>query len=399
VKRSESRILTTHVGSLVKPLDLADMFSARQAGKPVDEAAMASRIKSAIAEVVRKQADVGVDIVNDGELSKSSWGAYFAGRLSNVEVRDSGPPRTPIFAREEPDFPDWFAGARAGGGPTASSYVLRAATAARGAPPAIIQSSVCVGDVKYTGQAEVQRDIDNLKAAGEGQRVEELCMTALAPPIMAYFLRNEHYKDDRDFVMALAEAMNEEYRAITDAGILLQLDEPAIATHWQIYPDWTIQQFRDWLVVQVEALNLSLRGIPEDRVRMHTCWGSSHHPHRADIPLDQVLDLFLQVNVGAYSLEASNPRHDHDWRTWERFKLPEGKSLIPGVIGHFTDFIEHPELVKERIVKYASVVGKENVIAGVDCGLGTRVGSESILWVKFESMVEGARLASEELWG
>jgi 5-methyltetrahydropteroyltriglutamate--homocysteine methyltransferase len=175
-------------------------------------------------------------------------------------------------------------------------------------------------------------------------------------------------------------------------------DEPAIATHWQIYPDWSVQQFRDWLAMEVEALNLSLRGIPEDRVRMHTCWGSVHHPHRADLPLEEILDLILQVNVGAYSLEASNPRHDHDWRVWERFKLPEGKSLIPGVIGHFTDFIEHPQLVRERIVKYASVVGKENVIAGVDCGLGTRVGSESILWAKFESMVEGARLASEELW-
>jgi 5-methyltetrahydropteroyltriglutamate--homocysteine methyltransferase len=252
--------------------------------------------------------------------------------------------------------------------------------------------------VKYTGQAQVQTDIANLKAAAEGQKVEELCLTALAPPIMSYFLRNEHYKDDRDFVMALAEAMNEEYRAITDAGIVLQLDEPAIATHWQIYPDWSVQQFRDWLTVQVEALNYSLRGIPEERVRMHTCWGSSHHPHRADIPLEEILDLILQVNVGAYSLEASNPRHDHDWRVWERFRLPEGKSLIPGVIGHFTDFIEHPQLVRERIVKYAGVVGKENVIAGVDCGLGTRVGSESILWAKFESMVEGARLASEELW-
>jgi 5-methyltetrahydropteroyltriglutamate--homocysteine methyltransferase len=360
---------------------------------------MASKVQGAIKDAVAKQAAVGVDIVNDGELSKSSWGAYFAGRLSNIEVRGDASGRTPIWAREQPSFPDWFEGAKAGGGPAAASYVLRAATAARGAPPAVIQSSVCVGDLKYTGQAQVQTDIANLKAAAEGQKVEELCLTALAPPIMSYFLRNEHYKDERDFVMAIAEAMNEEYRAITDAGILLQLDEPAIATHWQIYPDWSVQQFRDWLAMEVEALNLSLRGIPEDRVRMHTCWGSVHHPHRADLPLEEILDLILQVNVGAYSLEASNPRHDHDWRVWQRFRLPEGKSLIPGVIGHFTDFIEHPQLVRERIVKYARVVGKENVIAGVDCGLGTRVGSESVLWAKFESMVEGARLASEELWG
>jgi 5-methyltetrahydropteroyltriglutamate--homocysteine methyltransferase len=399
VKRSESRILTTHVGSLVKPADLQDLFSAQQSGQTVDEAAMRSRIGSAIKDVVHKQAEIGIDIVNDGELSKSSWAAYFADRLSNVEVRDSGPPRTPIFAREEPDFPDWFEGARSGGGPAASSYVLRAATATRGRPQPVIQSSYCVGEVKYIGQELVQRDIDNLKAAGQGTKVEELCMTALAPPIMSYFLRNEHYKDERDFVLALAEAMNEEYRAITEAGILLQLDEPAIATHWQIYPTWSVEDFRAWLEVQVEALNLSLKGIPEDRVRMHTCWGSVHHPHRADIPLEDIVDLILQVNVGAYSLEASNPRHDHDWQVWKNLKLAEGKSLIPGVIGHFTDFIEHPQLVKERIVKYANVIGKENVIAGVDCGLGTRVGSESVLWAKFESLVEGARLASEELWG
>ena len=224
-------------------------------------------------------------------------------------------------------------------------------------------------------------------------------MTALAPTIMTYFLKNEHYASDRDLLFAIAEAMNEEYRAIADSGILLQLDEPAILTDWHWMTNASVADYRQWLTVQVEALNVALRGIPPERVRMHSCWGSIHQPHTDDIPLEDVLDLILQVNVGAYSLEASNPRHDHEWQVWKRIKLPDGKILIPGVIGHFTDFVEHPRLVAERIVKYASVVGRENVIAGVDCGLGTRVGTESIQWAKFAALAEGARIASSELWG
>jgi 5-methyltetrahydropteroyltriglutamate--homocysteine methyltransferase len=399
MQRSTERILTTHVGSLVKPDDLQDMITAREMGQAYDAAALAARVTSAVAEVVRKQAEVGIDVVNDGEFSKSSWAAYFRTRLTNVEPRP-GQRSTPgfIFEREERRFPDWFAGARAGGGPM-FSYVLRAATAARGQPVVGIQGAFCTGPLEYVGQAEVQADIANLKAAGAGVDVEELCMTALAPTIMTYFLKNEHYPTDRDFLFAIAEAMNEEYRAITDAGILLQLDEPAIVTDWHWMTDATVASYRAWLGVQVEALNVALRGIPPERVRMHTCWGSIHHPHTDDIPLEDVLDLILRVNVGAYSLEASNPRHDHEWRVWERIKLPEGKVLIPGVIGHYTDFVEHPRLVAERIVKYARVVGRENVIAGVDCGLGTRVGSESIQWAKLASLAEGARIATQELWG
>jgi 5-methyltetrahydropteroyltriglutamate--homocysteine methyltransferase len=399
VKRSTDRILTTHVGSLVKPDDLQAMITARELGQPYDAATLQARVKGAVAEVVRKQAEVGIDIVNDGEFSKASWGAYFRSRLTNVEARP-GQRSTPgfIFEREEKRFPDWFAGARAGGGPM-FSYVLRAAAAATGRPVIGIQGAFCTGPLKYIGQAEVQTDIDNLKAAANGVGVEELCMTALAPTIMTYFLKNEYYPSDRDFLFAIAEAMNEEYKAIADAGIILQLDEPAIATDWHWMTDATVADYRAWLAVQVEALNIALRGIPPERVRMHTCWGSIHHPHTDDIPLEDILDLILRVNVGAYSLEASNPRHDHDWQVWKQITLPEGKILIPGVIGHFTDFVEHPRLVAERIVKYARVVGRENVIAGVDCGLGTRVGSESILWAKFESLVDGARLASNELWG
>jgi 5-methyltetrahydropteroyltriglutamate--homocysteine methyltransferase len=398
MQRSTDRILTTHVGSLAKPDDLQDMISAREGSQPYDSAALARRVTSAVAEVVRKQAEVGIDVVNDGEYSKSSWGAYFRTRLSNVEARP-GQRSTPglIFEREERRFPDWFSAARAGGGPS-FSYVLRAGAAARGRPLTGIQGAFCTGPLKYIGQAEVQADIDHLKAAGAQVNVEELCMTALAPTIMTYFLKNEHYSNDREFVFAIAEAMNEEYRAIADSGILLQLDEPAILTNWH-WMAGSLADYRDWLTVQVEALHIALRGIAPERVRMHSCWGSIHHPHTDDIPLADVIDLVLQVNVGAYSLEASNPRHDHEWQVWKDVKLPDGKVLIPGVIGHFTDFVEHPNLVAERIEKYASVVGKENIIAGVDCGLGTRVGSESIQWAKLASLAEGARIASQELWG
>jgi 5-methyltetrahydropteroyltriglutamate--homocysteine methyltransferase len=398
MQRSTERILTTHVGSLVKPDDLQDVIAAREVGQTYDAAALSARVKTAVAEVVRSQAEVGLDIVNDGELSKSSWAAYFRTRLTNVEARP-GQRSTPglIYEREEPRFPDWFTGARAGGGPT-FSYVLRARAAARGRPLAGIQGAFCTGPLEYVGQAEVQADIDNLKSAGTGVDVKELCMTALAPPIMAYFLKNEHYATDRDFLFAIAEAMNTEYRAIADSGILLQLDEPTILTAWHFMTEATVADYRTWLALQVEALNVALRGIPAERVRMHSCWGSIHHPHTDDIPLADVVDLMLQVNVGAYSIEASNPRHDHEWEVWQHVKLPEGKILIPGVIGHFTDFVEHPRLVAERIVKYARVVGRENVIAGVDCGLGSRVGSESIQWAKFAALAEGARLASQTLW-
>jgi 5-methyltetrahydropteroyltriglutamate--homocysteine methyltransferase len=398
MKRSTDRILTTHVGSLVKPDDLLQAVAARDEGQPHDAQALEQRIRGAIEDVVRKQAEVGIDVVNDGEFSKSSWGAYFRSRLSNVEAR-AGWRRTSrfIYDRDEKVFPDWFEGARAGGGPQ-FSYVLRAANAAKGRPSGLIQGAFCTGPLAYTGQAEVQRDIENLKAAGSQAGAVELCMTALAPPIMTYFLNNEHYANDNDFLFAIAEAMNEEYRAIADSGIVLQLDEPALATNWHYLTEMTIEDYRRWLAVRVEALNVALQGIDPARARIHVCWGSIHQPHTQDIPLEHILDIILKVNVGAYSFEASNPRHDHEWQVWKDIKLPDGKILIPGVIGHFTDMVEHPRLVAERILKYASVVGKENLIAGVDCGLGTRVGSESVLWAKFQSLVEGARITSAELW-
>jgi 5-methyltetrahydropteroyltriglutamate--homocysteine methyltransferase len=398
LKQSNDRILTTHVGSLVKPEELEQAVLARENGESEDQEAFERLLRTSVTEVVQHQAAVGVDVVNDGEFSKSSWGAYFRSRLSNVEPRlGQRATRGMIYDRDIKIFPDWFERAQAAGGPR-FSYVLRGAAALRGGTEPTIQGARCVGPLTYVGQEDLQKDIKNLQLAGNETQVEELCMTALAPPIMTSFLQNDYYKTEEEFLFAIAEAMNEEYRTIAESGILLQLDEPSVATHWHMLTDMSVEGYRKWLELRIEVLNTALKRVPEDRVRMHTCWGSVHHPHTADIPLENILDLILQVNVGAFSFEASNPRHDHEWRVWKDIRLPEGKILIPGVIGHFTDWVEHPQLVAERIEKYAGVVGRENVIAGVDCGLGTRVGSESILWAKLAALAEGASIASERLW-
>jgi 5-methyltetrahydropteroyltriglutamate--homocysteine methyltransferase len=397
MKRSNGRFLTTHMGGLPRPDDLGAMLTARDAGEPYDKDALSKRVKSAVADVVKLQVENGIDIVNDGELSKFSWAAYFSDRLDGIE-RKAGTPRNPITARDMRLFPDWFGIA----GSQGFSGVQRLAAYLRGETPVAAIGSRrahVVGPLRYKGAADTQVDIENLKAAAQGQQVEELYLTGLGPGTAEYFVTNEYYKTDEELVFAIAEAMNEEFKAITDAGILLQIDEPGILTLWQTWPDMTIEEYRRWTQPRIEALNVALKGIPEDRVRVHICWGSAHHPHSQDIPLSQMIDLILQINAGAYSLEAANPQHDHDWQVWKDAKLPAGKILIPGVIGHFTDFVENPGLVADRYVKYANVVGAENVYGGTDCGIGTRVGAPSICWAKFRSMGEGARMASKGYWG
>jgi 5-methyltetrahydropteroyltriglutamate--homocysteine methyltransferase len=397
VKRSEGRFLTTHMGGLPRPADLSKMLTAKDAGEPYDKAALAERIKEAVAEVVKLQAENGIDIVNDGELSKFSWAAYFSDRLDGIE-RKPGSPRAPITARDMRVFQDWFDVT----GSTGFSGVHRLAAYMRGdSPPTALgaRRAHVVAPIKYRGLEDTLTDIANLKAAAEGVQVEELYLTALGPGTAEYFVTNEHYKTQEEMVFAIAEAMHEEYKAITDAGLLLQIDEPATLTLWQTWPDMTVEEYRRWTQPRIEALNNALRGIPEDRVRVHICWGSAHHPHSQDIPLREMLDLILGINAGALSLEAANPQHDHDWRLWQDVKLPEGRILIPGVIGHFTDFIENPGLVADRFERYANVVGPENVYGGTDCGIGTRVGAPSICWAKFRSMAEGARIASQRFWG
>jgi 5-methyltetrahydropteroyltriglutamate--homocysteine methyltransferase len=258
---------------------------------------------------------------------------------------------------------------------------------------------VCVAPLRYVGQAELRKDIDNFKAALGGVDVAGAFLPANTPGTIEHWIANEYYKTDEEFVFAIAEVMREEYRAIVDAGFLLQIDDPDLPDGWACLPGIGLADYRKYASVRVDALNHALRGIPREKVRLHVCWGSFHGPHHDDIPLKDIIDLIFRVNAGSYSIEASNPCHEHEWRVFEDVKLPKGATLIPGVVGHCTDFIEHPDLVAERLVRYARLVGRENVLAGTDCGLGTRVGHESICWAKFEAMAEGARRATKILWG
>ncbi|HEY7067768.1 MAG TPA: cobalamin-independent methionine synthase II family protein [Chloroflexota bacterium] len=385
MKRSTDRILTTHVGSLPRPPDLKEMVNAKAAGQPIDEQALAQRIRDAVREVVRKQVETGIDVVNDGELSKTNFTNYARERIAGFDVREYAPGQEPaphsICGRDLQEFADYFA--------TRPGWV--------GVGPSRRQV-VCTGPLKYVGQQAIAADVANFKAALDGVQVADTFLPAVAPGTIEHWLRNDYYPSDEAYVYAIADAMHEEYKAIADAGIVLQIDDPDLPDAWQIYPDMTVPEYRKYAQMRIEALNHALRGIPPELVRLHVCWGSYHGPHKYDIPLRDIVNLVLAVPAQAYSIEASNPRHEHEWRLWEDVKLPDGKLLIPGVVSHCSDFGEHPELVAQRLVKFAKLVGRENVIAGTDCGLGERVGHPSIVWGKFEALAEGARLASKELW-
>ena len=290
---------------------------------------------------------------------------------------------------------EYFRGFGGGGGGAA----VVASTLRAGATGGLSDPVFCVGPLQYIGQQQVQTDIENLRAALQGVHVEEAVLTAIAPGTIEHWLHNEYYKSDEDFLFAIADAMNEEYRAIADAGFLLQIDDPDLADAWQIHPDMDVAAYRAFADLRVESINVALSGVPRESVRLHVCWGSIHGPHKHDIPLEDIVDLILKVNAGVYSVEASNPRHEHEWRVWDDFKLPEGSVLMPGVVGHASDFVEHPDLVAERLVRYAAVVGRENVIAGTDCGLGGRVGHEKLVWAKFESMVQKAPVEPQKSCG
>ena len=382
MKRSTERILTTHAGSLARPDDLAEMLTAKNNGQPYDQEAFARRVRSAVAEVVQKQIDCGIDIINDGELGKPSFSIYARERLSGFAERPPKPEDRPsmIFGRDLKEFPEYFS--------------KRIGTV-RGENR---RQVFCNGPLKYIGHAAVQADSENFKAALKGVKVEEAFLPAVAPGTIEHWMKNDYYPSDEAYVYALADAMHEEYKAIADAGFLLQIDDPDLPDGWQINSHMSVPEYRKYAELRVDALNHALRNIPPERVRFHTCWGSYHGPHKYDIPLRDIVDIILKVRANTYSIEASNPRHEHEWRVWEEVKLPEGKVLVPGVVGHYSDFIEHPEAIAERLVKYAKLVGRENVMAGTDCGLGTRVGHPKIAWAKFEAMAEGARLATKHLW-
>jgi len=382
MKRSTDRILVTHVGSLARPDDLWKMLNAKLEGQPYDQKAFANRLRSAVTEVVKQQVDCGIDIVNDGELGKTNFSRYARERLSGFIEQPPKPDFQPtmIFGRDFKDFPEFF----------------DLSKASRGLHTRVFY---CNAPLKYIGQPAIQLDMENLKMALHEGNVEEAFLPAVAPGTMEHWLKNDYYPTDEAFLIAIADAMHEEYKAIIDGGFLLQIDDPDLPDAWQMYPHMDLAAYRKYAALRVDAIIHALRGIPPERVRLHICWGSYHGPHKYDIPLRDIVDLILKIPVGAYSLEASNPRHEHEWQVWEDVKLPEGKLLIPGVVSHVSNVVEHPELVAQRLLRFAKVVGRENVIAGTDCGLGTRVGHPKIAWAKFEAMAEGARLATKQLWG
>ena len=388
MKRSSNRILTTHVGSLIRPDALQEFLRARQAGKPYDQKAYDACLTQAVAEVVRQQAAAGVDVVSDGEFGKSiSWSQYALERLSGFERRPIKHDAANPFKRgaDRTRFAEFYAELDAREGVATTT------------------EAICVGPIKYTGHAELQRDIDNFKAALKAAKVEEAFLPVAAPASVIPDRKNEYYKSDDECMAAIAAAMRTEYKMIIDAGFVVQLDDARNAvTYDRMVPPASFADYRRWLAAQVDIINHAIEGLPQDRIRYHVCWGSWPGPHVSDVPLKDIVDLILKVKVGAYVIEGANPRHEHEWKVWKNAKLGEGQVLIPGVISHATNVVEHPELVAERIVRLAQIVGHENVIAGTDCGfaqeeLNRRV-HPSIMWAKLEALAEGARLASKELF-
>jgi 5-methyltetrahydropteroyltriglutamate--homocysteine methyltransferase len=387
MKRSSDRILTTHVGSLIRPQALQEMMRAKQGGKPYDRAAYEACLKESVAEVVHHQGEVGLDVISDGEYGKAiSWNQYVVERLSGFELRTIPPgyrPGTPGADRTR--FKEFYA-----------ELDVRE-------PMANDKMVACIAPVKYVGQEIVRRDIANFKAALAGVQVEEAFMPVVAPSSVLPDRKDEYYKGEEDWLEAVTAAMRTEYQMIVDAGFVLQIDDARAATAFdRMVPPASFEDYKRWLAKFVESLNHALEGIPEERVRYHVCWGSWPGPHVSDVPLRDIVDLILKVRAGAYVIESANPRHEHEWQVWKNVKLPDGKILIPGVISHATNVVEHPELIAERILRFANLLGRENVMAGTDCGFaqGTfyRRVHPTVMWAKFEALVEGARLASKQLW-
>jgi 5-methyltetrahydropteroyltriglutamate--homocysteine methyltransferase len=387
MKRSTDRILTSHAGSLHGTPELLDLMKNSRMGEAPDESA-APVVKQAVADVVRLQKENGVDIPNDGEYTKGlllGWMTYARSRLGGIEQRPLKPGEVAgnqsITAREQRYFPEYFASInQAGAGSFAQMAVY------------------CTGPLSYVGQAQTQRDLEYLRAGVAAAGVEEAFVSALAPGTIEHWLRNEHYKTEEEFIYAIADAMHEEYKAIADAGFIVQLDDPGLPDGFQIHPELSVEEYRKFLELRIEATNHSVRDIPEEQVRLHMCWGSSHHPHTQDLPLSEIIDLVYRVKAQCYSIEAANPQHEHEWEVFQDHPLPEGKILMPGILGHAArEFVEHPQAVAQRLMRYADVVGKENVIGGTDCGL-SRVAHPSIMWAKFRAMGEGAAIASKKLW-
>jgi 5-methyltetrahydropteroyltriglutamate--homocysteine methyltransferase len=400
MRRSIDHILTTHAGSLPRPADLRGMWAKQTTGGQA-EATLQGRLRSAVSEVVLAQVKTGVDIPNDGEFGKpmraasdrGAWGNYIFDRLSGFGPT---PPEAVAPDTAAPGAPMRIVGVRWEQREFAEFY----ADTGLGAPSTAASRPMCMGSISYTGHEALRRDLANLQAATAAARVEEAFAAAIAPGSLEMFCRaqNRHYPTSETFLEAIASAMHEEYQSIVEAGFVLQLDDPGLPGAWDMLdPQPSLEEYRRYAMRRVEILNHTLEGIPEDRVRYHICWGSWHGPHTTDIPLRDIVDIMLRVKAQAYLVEVGNVRHEHEYKVWRDVKLPSGKILIPGVVSHATNVVEHPELVADRILNFANAVGRENVIAGSDCGLGGRVHPQ-IAWAKLRALSEGAALASKKLW-
>jgi len=383
MRRSDERILTTHVGSLIRPAELLERAAAAKQ-RSQDQAPYRDAVRRATVDVVARQAKAGVDVVNDGEYGKSSWANYVLDRMTGFEPRPDTLYEATWLGRDRHRFRDFM-----------KAEFPRGAIGSPG--------HACVGPIRYHGHESIRQNISDLKAALAAAGVAEGFLTAVAPASTGYDASNEYFANERDYVFAIADALREEYLEIYQSGLVLQVDDAVLANMYDELVQESPARYRQWAELRVEALNHALRDIPEDRVRYHVCFGSWHVPHVADAPLDAIVDLMLKVRAGAYSIEAANVRHEHEWRVWTKVKLPPGRILIPGVVTHHTTTVEHPRVVADRLVRFAGLVGRENVIAGTDCGFAQVEGLQrvhpQVMWAKLEALAEGARLASQELWG
>ena len=390
-----NRILTTHVGSLIRPPKFVELLRAIENNQPPAPNVYETMLRDSVADVVRQQAEAGVDIVSDGEFGKgNNWAFYVHSRITGIVTRPMTPEEatdpmvSPGGGRDREAFPEYYA----------------EADKATGLAARLRNRFICTGPIRYVGHKELQRDIDNLKTALARVKVEGAFLPVVAPASALPAARNEHYPSERDFLFALAEALRVEYRTIVDAGLYVQIDDAFLPYMYEkLVPPMTLAQYREWAQLRIDALNHALEGIPPERSRYHICWGSWSGPHMFDVPIKDIIDLVVQVNVGAYSFEAANVRHEHEWKVWKTVKLPAGKKLLPGIISHATNLVEHPELIADRIIRYANIVGRENVIASSDCGFAqspfARRVHPTIQWAKLRMLAEGARLATRELWG
>jgi 5-methyltetrahydropteroyltriglutamate--homocysteine methyltransferase len=395
MQKSTTRIRTSHVGRLPPPKGWEDMPARLANAEVIDSGEIASHVVPAIAETVKKQVEIGIDCINDGEFWTARSLAHYAAHFTGLEARPvklGEPPTTRHSTRERDEFREFYADMDKLG-------TLFFVPGEKPMPP-ITERVIARGPVKSRGPQAINREIDAFRAAIDrsGSKVEEAFIAVLAPGWLDHFIFNEYYNTDEEFLFALAEAVREEYRAVVSAGFVLQIDDPGLPDWWDmIKPEPTVEEYRKFAKLRIEAVNHALVGIPEEKVRYHLCWGSWHGPHTHDLPLDHIVDLVLAVKAQTYSFEAGNVRHEHEWRAWQAVKVPPGKILMPGVVSHATNLVEHPQLVADRILRYTAIVGRENVIAGTDCGLGGRVHAE-LAWAKLRALVEGAQLASKDLW-